>query len=51
MEKLNLANQKKEKAKELEKILDSYLVEVNAPKWQEGITWKKTPLKEINSNY
>ena len=51
MEKLNLANQKKEKAKELEKILDSYLVEVNAPKWQEGITWKNTPLKEINSNY
>jgi len=51
MEKLNLANQKKEKAKELEKILDGYLIEVNAPKWQEGITWKNTPLKEINSNY
>ena len=51
MEQLNLATLQPEKAKELEKILDSYLVEVNAPKWQEGITWKNTPLKEINSNY
>ena len=51
MEQLNLATQKLEKAKELEKILDNYLVEVHAPKWQEGITWKETPLKKINSNY
>ena len=51
MEQLNLANLQPEKAKELEKILDSYLIEVHAPKWQEGITWKNTPLKEINSNY
>ena len=51
MEQLNLATLQPEKAKELEKILDSYLVEVHAPKWQEGITWKNTPLKEINSNY
>ena len=51
MEQLNLANQKPEIAKELEKILDNYLVEVHAPKWQEGITWKETPLKKINSNY
>ena len=50
-EELNLANTKPEKAKELEKILDNYLVEVHAPKWQDGITWKNTPLKEINSNY
>ena len=50
-EELNLANKKTEKAKELEKILDNYLVEVHAPKWQDGITWKNTPLKEINSNY
>ena len=50
-EGLNLASKKTEKAKELEKILDSYLVEVHAPKWQDGITWKNTPLKEINSNY
>ena len=51
MEQLNLATQKPEKVKELEKILDNYLTEVNAPKWQDGITWKNTPLKEINSNY
>ena len=51
MEQLNIAYQKPEKAKELEQILDNYLIEVHAPKWQEGITWKNTPLKEINSNY
>ncbi len=51
MEQLDLANQKPAKAKELEKILDNYLADVNAPKWQDGITWKNTPLKEINSNY
>ena len=51
MEQLNLANQKTAKAKELEKILDNYLIEVHAPKWQDGITWKNRPLKEINSNY
>tara|TARA_Y100000813_G_scaffold169608_1_gene132153 strand:- start:2853 stop:4322 length:1470 start_codon:yes stop_codon:yes gene_type:complete len=51
MEQINLVSKKPNKAKELENILDDYLVEVNAPKWQEGITWKKTPLKEINSNY
>ena len=51
MEQLDLANQKPAKAKELEKILDNYLEDVNAPKWQDGITWKNTPLKEINSNY
>ena len=51
MEQLNLATQQPEKAKELEKILDNYLIEVHAPKWQDGITWKNTPLKEINSNY
>ena len=51
MEQLNLANQQPEIAKELERILDNYLVEVHAPKWQEGITWKKTSLKKINSNY
>ena len=51
MEQLNLVTQKPEKARELEKILDNYLFEVHAPKWQDGITWKNTPLKEINSNY
>ncbi len=51
MEQINIAAKNPSKAEELEKILDNYLIEVNAPKWQEGITWKKTPLKEINSNY
>ena len=51
MEQINLVTQKPEKAKELETILDNYLIQVHAPKWQEGITWKNTPLKEINSNY
>jgi len=51
MEQINLAPQRPKKVKELEKILDNYLTEVHAPKWQEGITWKKTPLNEINSNY
>ncbi len=50
-EKNNIAIENPQKAKELEKILDDYLVEVHAPKWQEGITWKNKPLKEINSNY
>ena len=51
MEQINLVTQKQEKAKELERILDNYLIEVRAPKWQDGITWKNTPLKKINSNY
>ena len=51
MEQFNLANQKPEKLKELEELLDNYLIEVSAPKWQDGITWKNTPLKEINSSY
>ena len=51
MEQMDLSAQNPEKAKELEKILDNYLIMVNAPKWQDGITWKKTPLKEISSNY
>ena len=50
-EQLNLVSQKPDLAKDLEKILDNYLVEVSAPKWQDGITWKNTPIKEINSNY
>lgn len=38
-------------ARNMEKLLDEYLKAVHAPKWQPGITWKKTPLKEINSTY
>ena len=50
-EQFNLAHQKPEITKELEKILDNYLIDVKAPKWQDGITWKNKPLNEINSNY
>ena len=50
-EQLNLVSQKPDLAKDLEKILDNYLVEVSAPKWQDGITWKNKPLQEINSSY
>ncbi|MBG38307.1 MAG: sulfatase [Cryomorphaceae bacterium] len=51
MEQTNLALQNPDKAIELEKLLNDYLVEVHAPKWQEGITWKTIPVREINSNY
>lgn len=51
MENLDLSTQKVDKAKELEELLDNYFIEVNAPKWQDGITWKNTPLKEINSSH
>ena len=33
----------------IENKLDKYLHEVRAPKWKSGITWKKKPLKIINS--
>ena len=40
MEQINLVTQKPEKAKELERILDNYLIEVHAPKWQEELHGK-----------
>ena len=45
----NLAKFNIEKADELENILDEYLKDVHAPRWQEGITWKGTPVDIINS--
>jgi arylsulfatase A-like enzyme len=48
-EENNLLATNKKIARNLEKILDNYLNEVDAPKWQEGITWKNKPLKEFNS--
>jgi len=48
-EENNLLATNKKIARNLEKILDNYLDEVDAPKWQEGITWKNKPLKEFNS--
>ena len=50
-EENNLLAYNKKIAKNLEKILDNYLDEVDAPKWQEGITWKNKPLKEFNSHH
>ena len=39
-EENNLANKSQKIAIELEKILDDYLADVNAPKWREGLTGK-----------
>ena len=50
-ESKNLAIKNPKKAKELEKLLMNYLKKVHAPKWEEGITWKKLPLSQINSSY
>ena len=50
-ESVNLIYKNPKKTKELEKLLVNYLKEVHAPKWQEGITWKRTPLNKINSSY
>ena len=47
----NLAFKNPMKTNELEKLLMNYLKKVHAPKWAEGITWKKLPLSEINSSY
>lgn len=45
----NLANSHKKVTKKLSEILDHYLSQVKAPKWQPGITWKNKSLKTINS--
>ena len=42
-------NSLKKLAKHIEKKLDNYLRNVNAPKWKKGITWKEKSLKNINS--
>jgi len=47
----NLAIKNPKKAKELEILLMNYFKQVHAPKWEEGITWKKLPLSQINSRY
>ena len=50
-EEKNLFNVETQIKDSLEKVLDNYLIKVHAPKWKEGITWKKIPLDSINSNY
>lgn len=39
------------KVGEMLTVLEEYLKDVHAPKWEEGITWKQKPLAEINSQY
>ena len=36
-------------SKKLESKLENYLKDVQAPKWQPGITWKMNPLRIIDS--
>ncbi len=48
-EKNNLALSKPNKSLTLEKVLDTYLSKVKAPKWKPGITWKNKPIEKINS--
>ena len=50
-ENRNLLENQPEIANAMEEALDNYLSDVKAPKWQEGITWKMTPLNEIGSHH
>jgi arylsulfatase A-like enzyme len=50
-ENRNIAGDNPGKTGEMMTVLEEYLKEVHAPKWEEGITWKKKPLAEINSQY
>jgi len=50
-ESLNLFDSLNNKAKSMEKMLDNYLINVHAPKWKEGITWKNKPIEEFKSSY
>ena len=50
-ESFNLIDSLNIKAKSMEKMLDNYLIDVHAPKWKEGITWKNKPIEEFKSSY
>jgi arylsulfatase A-like enzyme len=50
-EKHDISGENPVKAGEMLSVLEGYLKEVHAPKWEEGITWKNKPLVEINSQY
>jgi hypothetical protein len=50
-EKHDISGENPVKAVEMLSVLEGYLKEVHAPKWEEGITWKNKPLVEINSQY
>ena len=47
----NLATALPLRAEAMEKSLLSYLDEVNAPRWQEGITWKGNPFSTYQSTH
>ena len=48
-EKIDLSLNNIKKTKELELMLDNYLIKVKAPKWMPGIDWRNIPIKKINS--
>jgi arylsulfatase A-like enzyme len=48
-EQVNLADALPDKADAMRSDLIAYLSSVRAPRWQEGITWKKDPLATFNS--
>ncbi|MBV42920.1 MAG: sulfatase [Crocinitomicaceae bacterium] len=50
-ENRDVSKENPDKSAEMLTVLEDYLKEVHAPKWEEGITWKKKPLAEINSQY
>lgn len=50
-EKRDISGENPVKTGEMLSVLEGYLKEVHAPKWEEGITWKNKPLVEINSQY
>ena len=50
-ENRDISGENPEKVGEMLTALEEYLKDVHAPKWEEGITWKKKPLAEINSQY
>lgn len=48
-EQFNLSEEFPDLARELESELLDYLDEVDAPRWQEGITWKSAPFHSFES--
>lgn len=50
-EQVDLSTVMPVKTDSLRTVLLDYLSEVQAPRWQEGITWKTKPLGEINSHH
>ena len=47
-EATDVVRQFPELARDMEADLMAYLKQVEAPRWQEGITWKKDPFRSLN---